>query len=143
MTIMKINKLNLILPLLALIMFCSFILPEPQKDKNTLDLSKLSTTNNRVSRGKLQVYKYVMAGFGEDFAFDGMKLKVASYTFAHVPKSGVAYMENVKGNQITSTMKQHLLQAKPGDMIILSQVNVKGIGWNFDRTIEGKILTVY
>jgi hypothetical protein len=142
---MKINKRILIFPTLAIMLFCSFTpIPEPQQqDKNTLNLSEFSGTNNRISRGKLQVYKRVMAGFGEDFAFDGLKLKVTSYTFAYVPKNGQAYIENVKGNQITSNIRQHFLQAKPGDMIILSQVNVVGDGWKFNRIIEGPVLNVY
>jgi hypothetical protein len=68
---------------------------------------------------------------------------VVSYSFAYVPKNGVAYMENVKGSQIISTVKQKMLQAKPGDMIIISQVNVKGNGWDFNRMIDGPVLTVY
>ncbi|MGZ5242291.1 MAG: GldM family protein [Bacteroidia bacterium] len=140
---MKIRKLNFILSFLAIALFCSFTLPEPQQDKSTLNLSEFSGSNNRISRGKLKVYKKVQAGFGEDFAFDGLKLKVTSYVFAHVPKNGLAYVENVNGNQITPNIRQHLLQAKPGDMIILSQVTVKGNGWDFNRTINGPVLTVY
>lgn len=143
-TIMKTNKLNFIFPALAILLFYSFApIPEPQQDKSTLNLSEFNQATNRISRGQLKVYKNVRAGFGEDFAFDGLKLKLTSYTFVYVPKTGNAFMENVKGSNITSSVKQRMLQAKPGDMIILSQVNVKGEGWNFNRIIEGPVLTVY
>lgn len=129
-------------PVLAIMLFCAFTpIPEPQQQKGVLDVSAGGT--DRISRGQLATYKMVRAGFGEDFAFDGLKLKVSSFTFAHVPKSGQPYIEVVNGNYFTSTIKARLLQVKTGDMIILSEVKVKGQGWDYNRTINGKVLTVY
>ncbi len=138
---MKIITFQWLVPVFVIAVFCSFTSPEVQQ-KDALDLTGTNTTD-RISRGQLAAYKQVRAGFGEDFAFDGLKLKVTSYTFVHAPKNGNAFIESVNGNTFTPSIKARLLQVKPGDMVIISAVNVKGDGWDYKRIINGKVFTVY
>jgi hypothetical protein len=95
--------------------------PQPQKNSGF----NIYESGSTVSKAQLMVYSHVYAGYGPDFAFD-IKLDVKSYDIIIIHKHGDAYFENVNGNKLTSTIYAHFTNIKPGDMIILSNVKVKG-----------------
>ena len=80
-----------------------------------------------ISRGELLTVSQVNAGLGEGFAYEGLRYTVTGYTFAMSPKAGGnSYFENVNGNRISGSIRGKLQNAKPGDMIVIAQVEVNG-----------------
>jgi hypothetical protein len=94
-----------------------------------------------ISRGELLTVSQVNAGLGEGFAFEGLKYNVTGYTFAMSPKAGGnSYFENVSGNRITGSIRAKLQNARPGDMIVIAQVDVMGPGGK--KMLNGTNFTV-
>lgn len=84
-------------------------------------------TGGAVSRGELATVSFVTAGLGPGFAFDGLKYDVTGYTLYFVPKvGGQPYIETVVGNRVSQGAKAKFAQARPGDMIVITEVNATG-----------------
>jgi hypothetical protein len=49
--------------------------------------------------------------------------KVFYYTLAIAPKTGMAYMENVEGHEITPGTKARLENLQEGDMVLIANIN--------------------
>ncbi|RYG21977.1 MAG: gliding motility protein GldM [Chitinophagaceae bacterium] len=94
-----------------------------------------------ISRGELVTVSQINAGLGEGFAYEGLKYNVLSYTFAISPKAGGnAYFEQVSGNKVSGTMRGKLQNARPGDLIVIANVEVMGpVG---KKMLNGTNLTV-
>ncbi|MGZ5244975.1 MAG: type IX secretion system motor protein PorM/GldM [Bacteroidia bacterium] len=94
-----------------------------------------------ISRGELLTVSMVNAGLGEGFAYEGLKFQVKGYTFAMSPKAGGnSYFENVSGNRITGSIRAKLQNARPGDMIVIAQVDV--VGPSGKKMLNGTNFTV-
>jgi hypothetical protein len=107
--------------------------PRPQMPETT-------ASSNVVSRAKLLTIKKIYVTLGEDFVFD-IKFKVLEYTFVMVPKSGNAYIEKASGSDVTQTMYAKMQTAKPGDLIIISEVKVSDPDGKV-QILDGKTMTV-
>jgi hypothetical protein len=115
-------KKILIFPLLlVLFTFLSSFAPMQQGGFN------IHYTGKTISRAQLSVYSHVYAGYGADFPYD-LKVNVLSYDIIIVPAHGNAFFESVKGNAIPADIQQHFKTLKAGDMILLTNVQVKGAG---------------
>jgi hypothetical protein len=79
-----------------------------------------------ISRGELATASQINVGLGEGFAFEGLKYIVNSYTLAIAPKSGQTYIEPVQGNRISGNSRLRLSNVKPGDLIVIANVDVTG-----------------
>jgi len=51
---------------------------------------------------------------------------INSYQFAMAPKDGQSFLMDGFGFKLLNNMKQHILNAKPGDLIVLAHVKAKG-----------------
>jgi gliding motility-associated protein GldM len=98
-------------------------------------------TGGRISRGELQTVSFINAGLGESFAFEGLKYTINSFTFALAPKSGQSFIEQVSGNRVTQAMRQHFQTARPGDIIVIA--NVEATGPVGKVQLNGPSLTVF
>jgi hypothetical protein len=97
----------------------------PQAEKKQISSSQIQVENtgNTITRGQLQAYKQVNAGFGQDFAFDGLKIKVTGYTCVITRKKGDAYFESVRGSLVTKSIKEQFEKVRPGDIVIITDVD--------------------
>ncbi|MDZ4840336.1 MAG: gliding motility protein GldM [Bacteroidota bacterium] len=82
-----------------------------------------------ISRGELTIVSQVNAGYGESFAFEGLGINVTSFTFVHAKRAGgTPYFETVTGNRVTGGMRNAFQGAKPGDVIVISEVSTVSAG---------------
>jgi hypothetical protein len=137
---MKGHEFKLVTIVFAFVLFCTWgsktLAITPQNGDNTTQ-ERTST----ISKAQLLVFNQVNVGLGEYFAFEGLKFKVNSYTFAYVPKGGgQPYIQNVDGSKITPEIRNTLHHVKSGDMIVITNVNVTGPTGTM--TINGKNMTV-
>jgi hypothetical protein len=79
-----------------------------------------------ISRGKLGIMTHVFATMGEYFAFDGLKYDVLSYQVVYASKAGKAQFYGVTGDKLSPELKAKFASAHTGDMIIFTDVKVKG-----------------
>jgi hypothetical protein len=106
----------------SLLVFGAFA-PVPQAETKQKSSSEIPVTAGRVmSRAQLTAFKQVNAGFGQDFAFDGLKIKVKSYTCVITRKKGQSYFESVNGSLITGSLKEQFKTVKSGDMVIITNI---------------------
>ena len=93
-----------------------------------------------ISRGKLSVMTHVFATMGEYFAFDGLKYDVLSYQVVYASKAGKAQFFSINGDKLSAELKEKFLNAKTGDIIIFTDVKVKGPDGS--KTLSGPTYSV-
>jgi hypothetical protein len=79
-----------------------------------------------ISKGELPLVSEITAKCREWFLVSNVSYKVISYNFAFLPHSGQEYTEKVSGNKISEPIKTLLSNAKSGDMIFVTDINVSG-----------------
>jgi hypothetical protein len=107
--------------------------PQAEKKPISSNQIQLENTGATITRGQLIAYKQVNAGFGQDFAFDGLKIKVNGYKCVITRRKGDTYFESVRGSLITGTIKEQFDKVRPGDIVIITDV---------DAVCEGNKITV-
>jgi gliding motility-associated protein GldM len=93
-----------------------------------------------IAKGELIAIRNIVAGCGPDFAFEGLKYKVDSFTLKIVRETGQVFSEDVIGSQFTETINAQLKTVKYGDTILISNVAVRGPDGT--KNLPGIILTV-
>ncbi len=78
-----------------------------------------------VSMGQLKAVNFVLTAL-KDFAFEGVKFTPISWNLVYAPKNGGARVEQGSGEQLTGGAKSILMNARPGDRIILMNIKAKG-----------------
>lgn len=81
-----------------------------------------------ISRGELGVVSQIYAGYGEAFPYD-LPITVTGFTFIHAKKAGgTPTQEVVSGNRVSPTMRAAFASARPGDVIVISEVTTQSVG---------------
>lgn len=78
-----------------------------------------------VSMGQLKAANFVLTAL-KDFAFEGVKFTPISWNLVYQPRNGQARVETGSGEQLTPGAKSMLMNARPGDRIILMNIKAKG-----------------
>jgi gliding motility-associated protein GldM len=101
-----------------------------------------SKSGGLISKGEIATIHQLNAGLTETFAFEGLPVKVTSYTLAITPHTGGApFMEPVQGNKLSARAEARLKDVHVGDMIIVGDVACSGPGINL-KGVSGPVLTV-
>ena len=116
---MKTTLALLVIPFIA----GAFTLDPQTETKQPSGQIRVENSGNTITRGQLSAYRQVNAGFGQDFAFDGLKIKVNGYTCVITRKKGDAYFESVRGSLITKSIKEQFEKVRPGDIVILTDID--------------------
>lgn len=114
-----IKKSNGIFKLMGTSQFKIYPFPEPNLALNNIrDSGGFVTYEELIKANNLFLYH-------KDFALNGIKYEVVSFTLLHSKESSTAFFKTT-GNQLTKEMKESLLQAKNLDQILI--LNIKATG---------------
>lgn len=78
-----------------------------------------------VSMGQLKAANFVLTAL-KDFAFEGVKFTPISWNLVYQPRNGQARVESGTSEQLTGPAKAMLMNARPGDRIILMNIKANG-----------------
>ncbi len=113
-----IKKSNGIFKLMGTSKFKIYPFPEPNLALNNIRDSGFVSYEELIKANNLFLYH-------KDFALNGIKYEVVSFTLLHSKESSTAFFKTT-GNQLTKEMKESLLQAKNLDQILI--LNIKATG---------------
>ena len=85
-----------------------------------------SKASGTISRGEVGIVNAIVASMGDGFAFEGVKYVVSHFRLTYVPKRGNFKEATNNGPRLTSEMKNMLSDPKPGDKIIVDNIEAKG-----------------
>ncbi len=94
-------------------------IPKPMPQLGSIEQS------GSVSMGQLKSSNFVLTVL-KDFAFEGVKFTPISWNLVYAPKNGGARVENGNGETLSAGAKSILMNARPGDRIILMNIKAKG-----------------
>ena len=85
-----------------------------------------SKASGTISAGEVGIVEAIVASMGEGFAFEGVKYVVSHFRLTYVPKRGNFTEASNNGPRLTSEMERMLKDPKPGDKIIVDNIEAKG-----------------
>lgn len=94
-------------------------IPKPMPQLGSIEQS------GSVSMGQLKSSNFVLTVL-KDFAFEGVKFTPISWNLVYAPKNGGARVESGNGETLSAGAKSVLMNARPGDRIILMNIKAKG-----------------
>jgi gliding motility-associated protein GldM len=94
-------------------------IPKPMPQLGSIEQS------GSVSMGQLKSSNFVLTVL-KDFAFEGVKFTPISWNLVYAPKNGGARVESGNGETLSAGAKSILMNARPGDRIILMNIKAKG-----------------
>lgn len=85
-----------------------------------------SKASGTISAGEVGIVDVIVASMGDGFAFEGVKYRISSFRLTYVPKRGNFKEASNNGPRLTNEMKRMLSDPKPGDKIIVDELEAKG-----------------
>lgn len=84
-----------------------------------------SKASGEITPGEIGIVHNVSARMG-DFVFEGVKYTVSRFQFIYQPKRGPAAFLQANSSALTGSMEQLLRNPQKGDLIIITNIDVKG-----------------